>query len=503
MNPIQDGLIRIINTPLFKLGPAPITLLWIVQVTGLLLLVSLLASGIKRLLKNIILKRLGITEGNREAIAILLSWSLGACGYIVVFQAMGLQLESFAVVVGGLGVGIGLGLKELTKNWASGLTILGERKLKVGDLIEFNGKLGHIKDISIRSTVIATFRGSELIVPNSELTNKMVENWSYQSCLGRLEIPLRVPADSDLVLVTEVLLEAAFSEPDVLKFPTPRVIFQGFGDLGLELELWAWVDRVDRRALVKSALNFAIAHGFQQHQIAIASGPPPIDPALLQAMTATAPPIEVGHSSSGSAPQSADHPADQPPDRSIAPTQPERKTGARSLRDRLQAIRYFSHFSAPQLGHLIQIGYRQRLEFDDVLFKQGDRADTFCVVLSGAIDAIFETQKISRRLFSFEAGQFFGELPLMLNVPYPTTMRAAQPTELFLIHRDGFRSLLVRHPELLAGISAALAERQDVLQGYRSHLDQLGLGDDIEPHNLVARLHSHIKEWIDRLNTNP
>ena len=159
-----------LNAPLFRLGAETITLWWIIQVMGLLAIVSLVAKASKQFLKNFLLLQLRVSEGNREVISTLTGLSLATLAFIVVLQTMGLDLASFAVIIGGLGIGIGFGLQELTKNLVSGLTILGESKLKVGDLIEFNNNIGYIKEISIRSTVIRTFKGSYLVVPNTELT---------------------------------------------------------------------------------------------------------------------------------------------------------------------------------------------------------------------------------------------------------------------------------------------------------------------------------------------
>ncbi len=466
MAALQVAWSQITQAPLFRLGTTPITIGWMIQVALLLMLVSLFTKGLRQLLKNIILKRLGMSEGTRGAVAILFSWSMGALGYVLVLQAMGLQLESFALVVSGLGVGIGLGLKELTKNWASGLTLLGERKLKVGDLIEFNNKLGYIQDISIRSTVIRTFRGSELIVPNSELTNRMVENWSYQDCQSRIEIPLKVVPTSDLSVVTEILLAAAFTHSHILRSPPPKVMFQGFQEGSISLELWAWVDRVDQRAGIRSALHFAIAHGLRQHQIQLA-------PTLPHWVAAE------------SEPSAAEAGAIAP---ATVPTQP--------LKDLLRSISYFQGFTPLEIEFLIQLGYRRQLATAEILYQQGDGAHEFCIVLKGAIEAIFENQRISRRLFSFAEGEFFGELPLMLNVPYPTTMRAAEPTELFLIHRDGFQLLLNNHPHLLEVISQAMGDRQDVLESYRHHLEVAGLLEDSEPKSLMARFQNQLRQWV-------
>ncbi len=195
---MSQWLGNIFTTPLFYLGGESISILWILKILGLLIFVSILARIFKRLLKYRILLSLGISDSNREAISTLVSFTLAALGYFIVIQIMGINLASLAVVIGGLGVGIGFGFQDLTRNLISGFTILGEGKLKVGDLIEFHDKLGYIREISIRSTVIKTLQGSELIIPNTELTNSVVVIWNYENCQGRIDVEVGVAYGSDL-----------------------------------------------------------------------------------------------------------------------------------------------------------------------------------------------------------------------------------------------------------------------------------------------------------------
>ena len=248
---ITRWLGNIFTTPLFYLGGQSISLLWILKILGLLIFVSILARIIKRLLKYRILLSLGISDSNREAISTLISFTLAALGYFIVIQTMGINLASLAVVIGGLGVGIGFGFQDLTRNLISGLTILGERKLKAGDLIEFHDQLGYIREISIRSTVIQTLQGSELIIPNTELTNSVVVNWNYDNCQGRINLEVGVAYGSDLLVVTDILLNSAMMVKEVLDLPAPQVIFSGFGDNALNFVLWAWIDRMDRALIIK------------------------------------------------------------------------------------------------------------------------------------------------------------------------------------------------------------------------------------------------------------
>lgn len=443
-------------TPLFYLGGQEVSILWLLKALTLLIAVSIIARGVKRFLKNYLLLFLNIKEGNREVIGTLSGLGLGTFGYILVLQGMGLDLASLAVIVGGFGVGIGFGLQEITKNLVSGLTLLGESKLKVGDLIEFEGKLGYIQEISLRSTVIRTFQGSQLVIPNTDLTSKPVENWNYENCQGRLEISIGVAYSSDLLLVTELLLESAFMEKEVLASPPPKVIFIDYGDNALLFELWVWVERIERRQLIKSSLNFIIEYKFRQGGIQI---PFPQRDLWLRNLE-----------------EFSLKEKDQ--NREFSSSLPSNSRDHFTLKDSLRNFPCFQHLNELELRNLIEMGCRRYLKTGEVFIRQGEYGNHFCIVLSGEIKAIYETPKISRLLFSFNQGQYFGELPLLLEVPYPTTMIAATDTTLFLLGKPCFQSLLKQYPHLATEVAEELAKRQDVLQRYQQQLQEMGLIED-------------------------
>lgn len=146
----------------------------------------MLARGIKFLLRDHLLPKFQIPAGRREATATLTSLGVAALGYVLVAQGMGLDFGALAVILGALGVGLGFGLQDLTRNLSGGLTLLMEGKLKVGDLIEFNHTTGFIKQISIRSTVISTFQGPDVIVPNSFLANIPVKTSATPTSMAGL-----------------------------------------------------------------------------------------------------------------------------------------------------------------------------------------------------------------------------------------------------------------------------------------------------------------------------
>lgn len=456
------------TTPLFRAGGMSITLSWLVGFLALLILVTLLTVGFKRLLKNRLLKSLGLDEGNREAIATLSSFAFGAFGYVVALQATGLNLASIAVLAGGLGVGIGFGLQDLTKNLASGLTLLIERKLKVGDYIEFDKTIGYIKEISIRATTIRTVTGADLIVPNTTLTGNRVENWHYPNARARIAVPVAVAYGTDPLLVTEILLQSAYMETEIVIDPSPKVLFTGFGDSSLNFELWVWSDRVERAIFIRSSLHFIIEHNLRNWGIDI--------PFPQRELWIREP------SSDGNGGQAIER--------------PERSNVPRSLKELLLEVPYFQHFNDLQLRRLIETGRRKCLYNGETFVRQGDRGDVFCIVLRGNINAIYETDKISRKIFTFNKGQYFGELPLMLDVPYPTTMIAEGDTLLFLLDRSGFQLLIETYPDLAEEIAGELVKRRDELQICQQKLKEMGLLEDSALQNPVSWLKDRLKRFF-------
>ncbi|MDJ0510109.1 MAG: mechanosensitive ion channel [Crocosphaera sp.] len=459
----KEWLPTLLNRPLLQIESQTISLLWLIQVMILLSLVTLLARGIKRFLKYYLLVKLKLSEGDREVTGTLTSLGLATLGYIVVLQGMGLDFTSLAVIVGGLGIGIGFGLQELTRNLVSGLTLLGENKLKVGDLISFKGNLGFIKEISIRSTVIRTFKGSELVVPNNHLTSEPIENWNYENCQGRIEIPVGVDYSSDPLLVTELLLESAFMEESVVTNPSPKVIFKQFGDNALLFELWVWVNRIDNRQFIISSLNYIIEYNFRERGIKI---PFPQRDLWLKNPDELATLIRGQKDETSSVIQSRKIP---------------------TLKSYLQKISCFSSLNDLQLRNIIEMGKRRHLSCGETFIQQGEIDHHFNIVLSGQIDAIFENQKISNRLLTFKSGDYFGELPLMLDVPYPTTMIAATDTFLFMIGKECFHDLLTQYPHLAEDVANELANRKAVLASYQDELKEMGL---------LEEEINHPVEWI-------
>ncbi|MGK7927587.1 MAG: mechanosensitive ion channel family protein [Spirulina sp.] len=199
-----------------------------------------------------------IERGVREVISVLLRYTLLLIGTIVVLQIWGINLSSLALFGSALGVGIGLGFQDIAKNFASGLVLLFERSIQVGDFIELETQMGTVEEVGARSIILQTLDKISIIVPNSRLLEDEVINWSHSNPISRLHIPLGVAYGSNLNQVKQILLQAAEEHSEVLESPPPSVIFLGFGDSSLDFKLLVWSADPSRQIVLKSDLYFRI-----------------------------------------------------------------------------------------------------------------------------------------------------------------------------------------------------------------------------------------------------
>lgn len=459
---LLDEIYLIFTAQLFQIGDKSVSISSIVQLIFLLILVIFISRICKKIFKRKLLIKLGIDEGNREAIATIISYTITFLGFLVVLQTTGFKLASLAVLAGGLGVGIGFGLQDITKNFVSGLTLLLERKLKVGDFIEFDGLAGYVKEIAIRSTLIRTREGGDVVVPNSQLVGNRLLNWTYDNFTARIHLPVKVSYSSDPILVTEILLKSAYMESVVLHNPPPKVIFKGFGDSSLDFELRVWINRIDQEPDIRSSLNFIIEYNLRQQGIII---PFPQRSLWLQNPEA----LKQLFSQQEERQPTAKTPQQE---LSVKPSTPL------ALRDLLRQVTYFQNFTDLELRQLIEIGYRKRVRESDLLFQEGDPGDTFYIILSGSVKVFVE--KLNKQLTILQAGQFFGELSLMLGIPRTATVQALEDTLLFAINNKGFEKLLQERPELAEVIVQELGKYQEELSARQQQLREMGLVDAAE-----------------------
>lgn len=253
----------------FKVGditiePSSILLAVMVLVIGLLA-TRLFSAWLERR----VLARTSIDSGVRNSIRTGASYAGILLAGGLALTSAGLDFSNLAIVVGALGVGIGFGLQSIVNNFVSGLILLAERPIKVGDWVQTSGGEGIVKRINVRSTEIETFDRCSVIVPNSTLISESVSNWYHGDVLGRTKVSIGVSYDSDPEQVEKILLDCARACDHVIPFPEPTVLFTNFGDNSLDFQVRAFIDDVGWVAFVASDLRFKIYKAFKEAGIEI------------------------------------------------------------------------------------------------------------------------------------------------------------------------------------------------------------------------------------------
>lgn len=208
-------------------------------------------------------------RGVRDAVKKLLHYTLVLIGFLFAVSVAGFELRNFMVLAGAFGIGIGFGLQDIVNNFLSGIILLFERPIKVGDGVLVDGDYGTVLRIGLRSTVVETLDQAELIVPNSQLISQKLTNWTLSTRRVRVVVPVGVAYGSNLELVLKILADAGEQNPDVLAEPAPSPIFVQFGDSSLDFELRVWVSDIDKRPRVKSELLLFIDQQFRNAGVEI------------------------------------------------------------------------------------------------------------------------------------------------------------------------------------------------------------------------------------------
>jgi small-conductance mechanosensitive channel len=248
--------------PLAWNDPIPgvsLSLIQIFLLIALLIAVFWFSSRTKHFLFNRFLVNSGLDRSLQYAIAQLVSNLVLIVGIFIVLENTGIHLGALTVFAGAVGVGVGFGLQNITSNFISGLVILAERPITIGDRVEVAGVIGQVQKINARSTVVVTNDNIATIVPNQKFIDSPITNWTYGDPRVRFRLPVGVAYGSDVEKVRDTLIAAARANSQALSDPAPSVFFVGFGESSLNFELVVWSDEMSHRPRrFRSDLNFAI-----------------------------------------------------------------------------------------------------------------------------------------------------------------------------------------------------------------------------------------------------
>lgn len=260
---------KFLHYELFRINDTPITLTSVVLFIVFLLLFYLVSRFLTRGLLKRVLGRFQLDRGLQFALVRMAHYAIMVVGSLVAFQFVGIDLSGLAVIAGLLSVGIGFGLQNITSNFVSGLILLFERPIQIGDRITVGDTEGDIEAINMRATTIRSLRNISIIVPNSDFVSSQVVNWSHGDPKIRLDIDVGVSYNSDLDTVLKALNEVAKEHPEVLDSPKPDVLLREFGDSSWNMMLRAWIGRPQHHHFVRSEINMAIVRKFRQYGVEI------------------------------------------------------------------------------------------------------------------------------------------------------------------------------------------------------------------------------------------
>jgi len=261
---------EIFTTTLFKLGQSDITLGTLFYFIFGFVILTYLGKRFRDLIVDKILLKANVDRGARNSIGLISRVLFMFIGSIVIIQSAGIDMSSLSLLAGALGVGIGFGLQNITDNFISGIIILFEKPIKVGDRIVVGDTEGDVINISVRATTILTNENVSIIVPNSEFISSRVINWSHNDRNIRFDIPVGVSYSEDPEQVRKVLLDVANKNGHVLKKPAPHVFFDEFADSSLNFTLAVWTATyTDKPRKLKTELYFEIFKQFKKEGIEI------------------------------------------------------------------------------------------------------------------------------------------------------------------------------------------------------------------------------------------
>ena len=253
----------------FTIGNVTISLTDIAIAIAVFILAIVVTRVLQRALAEKLLPQTQIDVGVQNSLASGFGYLGVVLAIAIAVATVGIDLTNIALIAGALSVGIGFGLQNVVNNFVSGLILLIERPVKVGDWVVVGENEGFVKRISVRATELQTFQRASVIIPNADLLSNSVMNWTHKDRYGRIEIPVGVAYGSDTAQVREILLGVARAHDRVLSWPEPFVLFRDFGASSLDFELRCFTDDVIYRLVIGSDLRYEIDQKFRETGIEI------------------------------------------------------------------------------------------------------------------------------------------------------------------------------------------------------------------------------------------
>ncbi|MCX6242674.1 MAG: mechanosensitive ion channel [Bacteroidetes bacterium] len=265
---VYDLIVSVI-TYKFTVGDASFSLDGVLLFFTVIFVSFFLARFLQVLLEKDVLNRLSLSKGMPHTISMGLKYVLVITGFFLAFYATGIPMDKVTIILGAFSVGIGFGLQTIFNNIVSGLILLFERPIQLGDTVQVGPLIGNVKSIDLRASNIRTFDGAEVIVPNGQLISKEVINWTLSDKTRRMEVPLGVAYDSDPHFVQGLVMEILRKHPMILQQPEPVVYFLGVGQFAMDFELLFWISDYSQGRSIKSEVLFGVFKILKDNNIKI------------------------------------------------------------------------------------------------------------------------------------------------------------------------------------------------------------------------------------------
>jgi potassium efflux system protein len=252
------------------IGGTRITIINIVYLILFLILFMFASRIIRNTLQNRVLPRTRLDIGARASFVNIVIYAFWILAIYTGINILGINLSSLTFMAGALGIGIGFGLQNIVNNFVSGVILLFDPSIQVGDMVQVGDDWGMVSRINIRTTIVQTFDNASLIIPNSQMLSNKITNWSFQDPKVRRQVDVGVAYGSDIQLVRKLLLQIAEEMPEVLGDPAPWVDFMDFGNSALIFRIRFWISSPDHWLTAPTQFRFRIDEEFRKHGIEIA-----------------------------------------------------------------------------------------------------------------------------------------------------------------------------------------------------------------------------------------
>lgn len=456
---VLESIRQVLDTELFTVGDTTVTLSTALWAALIVIITVWVSRALRRVVNRTLERRNLASEGTAGVISSLLHYVILITGLGVAMSTLGIRMSALFTAGAVLAVGIGFAMQNITQNFVSGVILLAERAIRPGDVLEVQGIVVRVKSLGIRTTIVQTRDLEKLIVPNAELVQNTVKNYTFRDSLYRLRAQVGVVYGSDMDLVFRTLRRVAHNIDWRNKDHDPVVLLTGFGDNSVNFDVSVYIEDPWHAPRARTRLNRAIWDALKELEIVIAF--PQVDVHL-----------------------------DRPVMRSLALlagdraspllTEPVKDDADAEILASLERVPFLEPLSTAERRQLARRTKREDFDEGEVVLREGDTGDSFYIIVDGEV----EVKAGEAVVATLEPGNFFGEMSLMTGQKRTATIVAKTRCEFDVIDSHAFKSLIVANPALVDAIVDNLERRRRTLD---EHERDQGADDD-PSRSLAARI---------------